>query len=145
MKKTCLHATWIAGIISRKTGDVYLQVIPNRESYTFQHFYDQHVEPGAMVITDGWSYGKFLDTKYHHYVCKKVSVPGHTIEEPYDITDKKFGKISIHTNTIEGYWSELRAKLHWSRGWPATYMDYVLAELMYRKKNIPLLTALEIK
>lgn len=97
-----------------------------------------------MVVTDGWNYGKFLDETYHHYVCKKVPVQGHTIEEPYDVIDSKFGKISIHTNSIEGFWSEFRAKLHWSRGWHVNYMAYILAEFMYRKQQQSLLFALQI-
>jgi ISXO2-like transposase domain len=140
-----LPATWIFGILSRTTGRVYLQIIPDREASTFENIYNQCVEPDAMVLTDGWSYGNWLNRRYRHYVCKKVPVPGHTIEEPWEVNDSKFGKIMVHTNSIEGFWAEFRAKLHWSRGWPAIYMPYILAEFMYRKEGISPLIALQIQ
>ena len=140
-----IPAHWVFGILSRTTGRVYLQIIPDRTSASFENIYDQCVEPGACVLTDGWAYGGWLTRNYRHYVCKKVPVQGHTIEEPYDVVDRKFGRISVHTNSIEGFWSEFRAKLHWSRGWPATYMPYILAEFMYRKERMSLLVALQIE
>ena len=81
-----------------------------------------------------------MDREYKRCVCKKVSVQGHTIEE-----HSKFGTIVVHTNTIEGFWSEFRSKLHWSRGWPAAYMSYILAEFMYRKGRMSPLIALQIE
>lgn len=105
-----LPAHWICGIVSRTTGRVYLQIIADRESATFKNFFTQHIERGACVITDGWSYGSWLSRDYRHYVCKKVPVQGHTIEEPYEVADAKFGKIIVHTNSIEGFWSEFRAE-----------------------------------
>lgn len=107
----------------------------NRESLTFENFYHQHIEHDACVMTDGWSYGSWLNREYRHYVCKKVPVQGHTIEELYEVNDKTFGKIIVHTNTIEGFWSESKSKLHWSRGWPAAYMSDTLYHIYSPEKT----------
>jgi hypothetical protein len=51
-----LPATWIFGIISRTTGRVYLQIIPDRISIQFKNIFNNCVQPGALVLSDGWNY-----------------------------------------------------------------------------------------
>ncbi len=49
----------------------------------------------------------------------------------------------VHTNTIEGYWSQFRTYLHTSHGWPADYLPLYLAECMFRSLHLPLSVALQ--
>lgn len=114
---------WIFGIVSRTTGSRHLEVVPNREANTLQTIIQSHVEEGATVITDAYaSYGSLHS--YTHRTLNKSQV-GLSYE------DEELG-ITVHTGTIEGVWSHLRALLHVSHGWPATYIPLVLAEEMFQ-------------
>ncbi len=87
----------------------------------------EHVAPGTVVCGDTW--------------------PGYSsLEDDYIIRRANKGRgsmsywdrdlcINVHTGTIEGVWSQLRAVLHVSRGFPASYMQAILTEFMYRKSG----------
>lgn len=50
---------------------------------------------------------------------------------------------AVHTNTMEGYWSQLRTWLHTSHGWPADYLPLYLCEGMFRSLHLLLTVALQ--
>lgn len=51
----------------RIAGRLRLQVVPNRGARALLGFVDDAVQPGAMIVTDGWgSYGGLTDRGYEH-------------------------------------------------------------------------------
>jgi hypothetical protein len=46
--------------------------------------------------------------------------------------------VTVHANTIEGYWSKLRGHLQDSHGWEADYLPLFLSECMFRSLRLPL-------
>jgi transposase-like protein len=61
----------LVAIAVEKTHDVLgrcrMQVIPDASAASLREFLDHHVEPGALVVTDGWpSYPPAIAGKYRH-------------------------------------------------------------------------------
>ena len=118
-------AGWVFGIVSRSTGEVHLQIVPDRAAATLSHVMKHHVEPGAIVCGDSWP---AYDSLARRYIVRTINKG----QGQMSYEDEELG-IVVHTGTIEGVWNELRAILHASRGFPAHYVPLVLAEFIYRK------------
>ena len=116
---------WIFGIVSRSTDEVHLEIIPNRRAETLVQVMMQHVAPNAIVCADSWASYTPLASRY----TLRTIVKG---RGGMRYLDRNLG-IVVHTGTIEGVWSQLRAVLHVSRGFPAHYVPLLLAEFMFRK------------
>ena len=127
---------WVFGIISRSTGAVQLEVVPNREGQTLLDVMVDHVEAGAVVIGDSWPAYAALEPVYTVRTINK----GAGQMSYYD----RSLCIVVHTGTIEAVWSELRGQLHVSRGFPKHYVPLVLAEFMYRKSGRNILSLVQI-
>lgn len=136
-------AHWVVGMIGRESGKVYLDVVSERDSAALLSVAKQCAPRDAVIISDEWAAYGALDRDYQHKWCKKEKKGSHSYPLTYKWTDKKNREISVHTNTIEGFWSHFRAMLHWSRGWNANYIHYILGEFMYRKSGYPFLAALQ--
>lgn len=118
---------WIFGIVGRDSGQVHVEEVPNREGPTLLAVMQAHVRPNTIVCADTW--------------------PGYSaLEDDYTLRRINKGRgqmsywdrglcINVHTGTIEGVWSQLRAVLHVSHGFPAHYIDRVLSEFIYRKSG----------
>jgi hypothetical protein len=44
---------WVLGIVGRESGEKYFEIVPNREAETILPIFEDHVEHGALIITDG--------------------------------------------------------------------------------------------
>lgn len=118
---------WVFGIVGRESGSVHLEIVPNREGQTLLEVMEAHVPPDTIVCGDTWPAYSSLEDDYTLRTVNK----GRGAMSYWD----RGLCINVHTGTIEGIWSQLRAELHVSRGFPAHYMPRILAEFMYRKSG----------
>ncbi|WP_419803525.1 IS1595 family transposase [Mucilaginibacter sp.] len=89
-----VNKTPIVAMLQRD-GNIVTVVSPIANGETIKPFIYKHVAPGSTVITDGFGAYKGLDKTYTHEV-----VNHHQNEY---VSEKGF-----HTNTIEGFWSQLK-------------------------------------
>ena len=124
---------------------MYLEALKNRTTRTMSRIFNSVVPFPSTIITNKWTSYNFLDDNHEHLQCEKHMAFSHSIEDPYDHIRFCGEKISVHADTIEGFWSEFRATLHWSRGWDANYLKYILSEFMFRKAGYDLVVALQAR
>lgn len=85
--------TPVLGILQRD-GSVYAKkVYSASHEYILPVIYSR-VQEGATIYTDNWPAYQMLDVKYDHYVI--------------DHSKGKYVNGRIHTNGIEGFWSQLK-------------------------------------
>jgi transposase-like protein/IS1 family transposase len=96
----------VAGAIERR-GRVVARVVENVRAETLMQFVRETIAPNVeLVSTDKWVGYKHLGKEYPH-----VAV---------DHADGEYVRGRAHTNTIEGYWSQLKRQIfgihHWVSG-----------------------------
>lgn len=90
--------TPVFGIVERQ-GDVRAYVTPNVKSSTVMPLVKRNVEIDANVMTDEYGiYNKLENEGYAHRRIKHK--------------EKKYVFGDVHTNTIEGFWSQLKRGIH---------------------------------
>lgn len=82
----------VFGAISN--GEVYTEVIPNAKGWTLKSIIYELVEKGTTIVSDGWQGYKGLACDYVHEVV--------------DHSHGEYVKHGFHTNSIEGFWSQLK-------------------------------------
>lgn len=80
----------VLGILERG-GEIYAEAIHSVRMKTIYPIIEERVPEGAEIITDDYAGYVRLSGKYSHFIVNHSE--GH------------YGKGSIHTNTIEGFWS----------------------------------------
>lgn len=99
----------VFGMIQR-TGQLILELLPNVQMKTIQPLTQAHVQPDTLIYTDDYTiYARLQEWGYDH---KAVN---HAIHE-FARDEDGDGFHEVHTNTIEGVWSFLRAWLRPHRG-----------------------------
>ncbi|MGH7901380.1 MAG: IS1595 family transposase [Thermodesulfobacteriota bacterium] len=90
--------TPVLGIVERE-GDVKADVVENMKKKTVMPIIEENVEEKSTVYTDEFSsYGGMTKAGFEHDVVQ------HGIKE--------YVRGEVHTNTIEGFWSQLKRSLH---------------------------------
>jgi transposase-like protein len=88
------NKTPVAGIVERQ-GSVKCKPVENVSSNTLVPFIRNSVEIGASVMTDEFrSYNKLSESGYKHDKVQHAA--------------KEYARDNVHTNTIEGFWSQLK-------------------------------------
>lgn len=87
-----LTKTPVMGLLS--DGKVYTTIIPNASSFVLKEVIYGLVNPGSIIVTDGWKGYKGLSKDYIHKVV--------------DHAKGVYVKDGYHTNGIEGFWSHLK-------------------------------------
>uniref|UniRef100_A0A914VW32 ISXO2-like transposase domain-containing protein n=1 Tax=Plectus sambesii TaxID=2011161 RepID=A0A914VW32_9BILA len=120
---------WILGGVERVSKKCFMVEVDRRDADTLMPIIQQWVLPGSRVITDQWgaymgAQGFPANPQYTH-----VSV-NHTLHfvDPNDRT--------IHTNTVEGFWSHSKQKFRKMRGTCDAHFDSYLAEFMFRYMHV---------
>lgn len=90
--------TAVLGMIERG-GRVVVQVVPDAKSKTITPIVKANVKHSSMVVTDEWGSYNGLHTDYFH----------ETIQHK---TDEYVRDGYWHTNTIEGFWSQLKRQIY---------------------------------
>lgn len=123
VRRNSLNKTAVLGMVERK-GKVYMEILPDISSKTIQGAIKKRVTKGSIIITDGLNAYKGLNRRgYKH---KSVN---HTKWEYV----RQEGKLSVHTNTIEGVWNGLKKQIegtHFHVG--IEYLNDYLAEIVFR-------------
>lgn len=83
--------------IVTKAGRVICKVIPNTQLDSVQPIVKKMVEKGSRLISDEWHAYTGLNSDYDHYIVN------HAGKEYVNTLDS-----SIHSNTIEGFWTGLK-------------------------------------
>lgn len=131
-------------MVSRTDHRVHLEILPDKTKSTLQRIIKSHLDLGGTVISDEHaSYGGLDNDGYDYKSVKKEKIGKHAYPLSYDAETTSGRVISVHTNTTEGLWSELRAWLHAAHGYTADTMYYVLAEFMYHHMGVDFLVAFQ--
>lgn len=121
--------TPVFGMVERK-GDVKAEVVKNLKKVTVKPLIEDNIEQGTQVYTD--EFLPYADVKkygFNHDVIK------HQIKE--------YIRGNIHTNTLEGFWSQLKRSIHGtyhsvSPKHLQLYVDEFAFRYNYRFSGIPL-------
>lgn len=95
-----VHKTGIMGLLERG-GNVKLQVLKTTsyDGITFKPIIRDNVSTNAVIITDGFGAYRGLDKEY-----KQHEIIQHSKDE--------FVRGSYHTNSIEGFWSQMKRGIY---------------------------------
>ncbi len=138
-------ASWppIIGMIGRHTGWVALEITPTHSTADIQAPILSHLPHSATVVfSDEAASFNFLRRHCDYKQAWYAKRGGAKWLEPHREHLAHGQLVTVHTNTIEGYWSQLRTWLHASHGWFADYLPLFLSECMFRSLHIPLSIAL---
>lgn len=113
------HKTPVFGIASRK-GNVKARVVENVKSKTIMPIIQQSVRKQSIIFTDEFkSYNRVGSNGYSHETIQ------HGIKE--------YVRGKIHTNTIEGFWSQLKRSLDGTHhAVSPKYLQRYVDEFVYR-------------
>lgn len=88
----------VLGMVERK-GEIIARKIPDVKTDTIIPYVQENVEKGSQVMTDEWWAYRHLDRMgYLHDQVKHKA--------------KEYVRGNVHTNTIEGFWSQLKRSIH---------------------------------
>lgn len=118
----------IVGVVSRITGQVYVEVLPRKlDIQTIVKILCHRVPRGGTLYTDGFKmYRRLTKDGYSH---KYVNHAG-----------GEYVRNDAHTNTIEGFWGILKRKLSCIGGMRRQYLPLFVAEIVwkYNQRNTSL-------
>lgn len=119
MKRKFDNKTPVVGAVERN-GGIVVKATQDASSTTLQRLLRTHVEIGTTLYTDDWrGYYRANDLGYKH------SSVNHSAREY--VTGR------VHTNTIEGFWSQLKRSLHGTYHFVSPkYLQSYLNEFAYR-------------
>lgn len=121
--------TPVFGALERK-GEIRLQVIPDVKQKTLMPLIEKLVVDNTVIVTDG-------SNSYNH--VKKL---GH-IHETVNHNTGEYVRGEVHTNNIEGFWSQFKRSVHGtyhavSPKYLQTYLDEFSYRYNRRKSESPL-------
>ena len=96
-----VEGVWVIGGVERTAErKVFLVQVERRDTDTISEVITNHVLPGSIIHTDCWRGYSFLETTndYTHM----------TVNHSQHFKDPETG---VHTNTIEGTWAAIKAKI----------------------------------
>ena len=117
--------TVVVGMVNRENDEVSLQKLESTHSYELSETIVEKVEMGSTMITDGFS-------AYEHlkHFCKHETVNHSAGEYVKEDTKSAF---KIHTNTIEGMFSQLKRTILGAYHWFSNkHMQRYLNEIIFR-------------
>ena len=96
-----VEGVWIVGGVEKTPErNIFVVEVSNRNAQTLQEIIEEYVVPGSIIRTDCWRGYNFLDNN-NNYIHETVN---HSLHFKDPITN-------VHTNTIEGTWSEIKNKI----------------------------------
>jgi transposase len=110
----------VVGMVERG-GDVLTRVVTDRSANTLIPNVVKFVKPGSRIVTDEWSGYNSL-TERHGYEHKTV-----------DHSAKEYVRGDAHTNTIDGFWSNVKRGISGTYVWVSQkHLQTYLREFEYR-------------
>lgn len=128
--------TPILGAIERK-GNIVAKVVINVKSSTIQPFLREHIDITAEIKTDEFrAYASLSTIGYCH--------------ETIDHGKKEYVRGEVHTNNVEGFWSQLKRSINGTYHFVSPkYLQQYVNEFAYRynhrNSDIPLFNHLLVK
>ncbi len=106
--------------VAKRNGEVLAKVVEDTKAYTVQPFICENVERGSQLMTDEYgSYNRISLQGYKH----------HTVNHG----TKEYVNGNTHTNTIEGFWSQLKRSINGTyHAVSPKYLQNYLNEFVYR-------------
>lgn len=98
------NKTPVFGMVSRG-GKVHAEPVENTQRHTLTNIIRRQTKKKTLVITDGYASYATLGYYKKRFTHKVVN---HSKWEYV----RKEGKLSVHTNTIEGFWSHLKRQVN---------------------------------
>ncbi len=123
------NKTAVFGLVERQ-GDVKAQTVGNVKSATLIPIIAENVEQGSTLMTD----------EFRSYNASKSYGFGH---ETVNHSAKEYVKGLAHTNTLEGFWSQLKRSMDGtfhkvSPKYLQAYVDEFAWRYNHRKSEVPL-------
>lgn len=109
----------VFGMVERG-GDIITRVVPNASANTMLPHIIAKVEPGSTISTDEWPpYKRLRFYPYEHLVVKHAA--------------KQWVIGKAHTNTIEGFWGQLKRSIRGTHVWVSgKHLPKYLGEFEFR-------------
>lgn len=132
----------VVGIVERG-GAVRAYVVPNVARATVLPLIQVNVEAGATIYTDEYAVYRTLPQHGYGHGVVRHKIKQYAREE----VDETTGEVrSIHTNTIEGFWSHMKGGVNnvhkgVSRRYLQRYVDEFAFRYSHRKAEAPMFTA----
>lgn len=92
---------WVVGGIDDETDKMRFDIIPIRNQANLEIFVNNHIEPGTLIVTDGWKRYRFLDNNDTSVWEHKVYIHGRG----------QFGYCKKSTSHIEDTWDNLKQEI----------------------------------
>lgn len=117
--------TPVFGMLQRG-GNVIAKVVTNTKAITLRREIRKTIKKGSTIYSDEWNYGNLSKSYTHEYV---------------DHSKKIYGRGNVYTNTIEGFWSQLKRCIYGtyhkvSRKHLQKYVDEVVYKFNRRKLSL---------
>jgi len=114
---------WVFGL-SDPTGEVHMEVVPDRTAQTLIPIIVRHVAPGSMVWSDGWA-------AYAHGALGRAGF-GHQVV----IHEREFVRADgMNINRAEGNWSNMKARFKGMKGTSRALLPSYLREFMWTARH----------
>lgn len=139
--------TWhpIIGLIARESGLAALHICETHSTEHIRPVILPHLpSPLTTVITDQHASFIFLKDHVHHLWCIKEHRGAAVYPVVRTEDTEVLETVHVHTNTIEGFWSQVRRYVHASHGWTADYLPLILNEFQFWSRRISLATILQV-
>ena len=117
---------WIFGMVDRSDGRVMVWPVEDRTKETLLPIIQKHIRAGTDIYSDGWAAYQCLEENgYQHWTVNHKDL--------FQTTITRNGETKVvHTNRIEGFWGNAKAKFKHMRGTsPALFFSH-LAEVVWR-------------
>ncbi|HUM52461.1 MAG TPA: IS1595 family transposase [Chitinophagales bacterium] len=124
--RSCKDKTPVIGVMKRG-GNIVAQVVSSTSGSTLKPFIENAiVKDASVLITDEWGGYNSLDKEIKHVVINH--------------NEKEYVRGAFHTNTIEGFWSQLKrtikgTHIHVSKEHLQKYVDEVNFRYTHRDKQ----------
>ena len=110
----------VFGVLERK-GE--LRAYPIKNLSDAHNMVQEHVEPGSWIYTDEWAGYRNIKDSFTHF----------TVNHAKGEYARKLGDIAIHTNSMEGYWSQLKRQVYGVHHWVShKHLGRYVAESVWR-------------
>ena len=121
-----VEGVWVFGGVERGTPERKMFALPvaDRTAPTLSRIIEQHVAPGTTIYTDCWRGYRAVD-------LMQMGMLRSTVNHRYNFVNPTTG---VHTNTIEGTWHAIKAKIN-QRHRTSTFVNEHLQAFIWRRQN----------
>jgi transposase-like protein len=127
-KKGLVDKTPVIGIVNRDTKQVKAMKVPTAEKDFLLPKIYFNIKKGSAIVTDNYGAYNSLSKHYTHEVVKHSA--GQYVKTNSRVAFK------IHTNTIEGFWSQVKRGIYGIYHWASKkHINRYLSEYSFRYNN----------